>query len=85
MQDFNVELFNLTEEEVICVINIKRIDKNLRRAIDENISYIWDGESGEIGIAKKEILKFLNNKNSNEKKYGAIAEFFIHLYLKLNN
>lgn len=84
MQEFNVKLFNITEEESICVINIDKIDKNLRKAIDENITYIWDGENGKIEIAKKEILKFLNNKNSDEKKYGAIAEFFIHFYLKLN-
>ena len=64
------------------IIDIDIINNDLKKYIDKHFVTICEGDSGsDLKQVKKRVLNFLSRKNSNTKM-GAIAEFFIHLYLK---
>lgn len=84
MKEFEVIEYDIDENKKIIIINIQEISTELEEEIDKYITEIWEGNTnGEIADVKKEILKYLGGIG-NDKKIGAIAEFFIHLYLKIN-
>lgn len=84
MKGFEIYEYDIDETKKIIVIDIQDISIELEKEIDKYITEIWEGYAdGEISDVKKEILKYLG-KIEEEKKIGAIAEFFIHLYLKIN-
>ena len=63
------------------IIDIHQIDDKLKELLDKRIAMICEGNSGSSNeIVKKRISKFLKKKKS-ETFYGAIAEFFIHLFV----
>lgn len=65
----------------IHIINIKNISDEFSKVIDKYFVRICEGNSeSNIKVVKKRVLKFLESK-SDETRIGAIAEFFIHLYL----
>ncbi|MDR0468225.1 MAG: hypothetical protein LBG67_05180 [Campylobacteraceae bacterium] len=70
------------ENSNICIISIQDINDELEKLIDEHLVKITEGinEQERLSIAKKELLNFFEKKDKN-KKIGASAEFFIHLYL----
>lgn len=52
--------------------------------LDKYITEIWEeNTNGKNSDVKKQILKYLGEMQ-NDKKIGVIAEFFIHIYLKMN-
>ncbi|MDD3225277.1 MAG: hypothetical protein PHX70_11360 [Clostridium sp.] len=64
-------------------INIKEISDEFAKFIDRYFVNICEGNSeSDIKIVKKRVLKFLESK-SDDIRIGAIAEFFIHLYLNM--
>lgn len=66
----NVVDFNFLSNQLVC-------------EIDKFIVIICEGYSGnDIGAVKKRLLKFLNTKDD-KTRCGAIAEFFIHIYLNI--
>lgn len=75
------EIKTLEEENCIVVyIDIKTIDPVFEKFIDNYITNICYRDSAfSIAKAKKYIIKFINTNI--DRKKGAIAEFFIHLYL----
>lgn len=82
----NFEVFeeDIDEKQKIIIIDIKEISIELEKEIDKYIIEIWEGNTqGSISDVKKQILKFLGEIEE-ERKIGAIAEFFVHLYLKIN-
>lgn len=65
----------------IHIIDIKDISDEFSKVIDEYFVRVCEGNSdSDIKIVKKRVLKFLESK-SDDTRIGAIAEFFIHLYL----
>ena len=84
MRGFEVFVYKIDENQKIIIINIEEISTEMEQEIDRYIAEIWEGyNDGEISDVKKEILKYLGDLEK-DKKIGAIAEFFIHLYLKIN-
>ena len=84
MKGFEVFEYQIDEEKAIVVIDIENLSYELEKEIDTYITEIWEGNTkGDISDVKKEILKYLGGIEE-EKKIGAIAEFFVHLYLKIN-
>ena len=84
MKGFEVYEYDIDENKKIIIINIEEISTELEEEINRYITEIWEGYTdGDISDVKKEILKYLGEIEE-EKKVGAIAEFFIHLYLKIN-
>ncbi len=84
MEGFEVYEYEISKNKKIIIIDIQNISEELENEIDKYITEIWEGNTnGDISDIKKEILKYLAGLNT-ERKIGAIAEFFIHLYLKIN-
>ena len=76
----------------IYVIDIKEMSQKLKSTIDEHILRVWEGRENydtTIGDVKLKIKNFLKNKlnenlqqnNLNDLYMGAVAEFFIHIFL----
>lgn len=83
MKEFEVYEYEIDENKKIIIIDIENISPELENEINKYIIEIWEGNTdSDISIVKKEILKYLGEIEE-EKKIGAIAEFFIHLYLKI--
>ncbi len=82
---FNVEYRQISNENYLHVINIEKIDIELKDFIDVCISWICYGsDDTDISIIKKELIHFFETKKNDPHKKtikGAIAEFFINLYL----
>lgn len=84
MEEFEIYEYEIDENKKIIIIDIENISQELENEINKYITEIWEGNTnGDISDVKKEILKYLGEIGE-EKKIGAIAEFFIHLYLKIN-
>lgn len=66
----------------IVVLNIGVIDADIEKMINDTIVSICFGDSVfSIDYAKEYIKNYLNTTDE-ERKKGAISEFFVHLYLK---
>ena len=64
------------------VIDIEVLTKEIIEQLDKNLVEICEGNSGtDIKLVKKKFLKFLETKED-KTKIGAVAEFFVHLYLR---
>ncbi|AEE26494.1 hypothetical protein [Francisella hispaniensis] len=74
---------SLSDNVHLYILNIDNIDIELSNFIDSQIQSIVFGnrKNKDIVKAKKEISSFLQKKNNNQKM-GAIAEFFVHLFLR---
>lgn len=74
-------------KEGLClhVLHLKDYDVGFISNIDEKIIRICEGDSeSPLDLVKKRLKDFLSTKDKRTKQ-GAIAEFFIHLYLNNNN
>ena len=79
---FNVEYKEIDGDNYIHIINIEKIDQKLKLFIDKNIVTICEGTSDtDCGSMKRQLIDFLDSKKGSNIETGAIAEFFIHLYL----
>lgn len=67
----------------VSVFDVKEITDELKQFIDENIYQICRGESGDLSTIKLDLKRRLDGWDDryNKNKMGAIAEFFVHLYL----
>ncbi|CAM0602072.1 hypothetical protein N0P26_002065 [Acinetobacter baumannii] len=83
-----MEIYSLKKLAKGCylhVLHLKDYDVELLRNIDEKIIQICEGDSeSPLDLVKKRLKDFLSSKDLRTKQ-GAIAEFFIHLYLNNNN
>lgn len=63
------------------ILKVSTYDEKLIKLIDKYLVKICEGEDSEGTVrVKKRLLKFILSKHENTKM-GAVAEFFIHLYL----
>jgi len=68
------------------LFEIKEIDENLQQVLDSKIVNITNGpRKRNINIVKNKLHKFLKSKENSTTEMGAIAEFFIHIYLSVND
>jgi len=80
---FSVEHRHLSDDNYLHIINVEKIDQKLKNLIDTNLSSIWNGDnSTDVKIAKIQLKSFLDSKKNSTIEKGAIAEFFLHLYLR---
>lgn len=69
----------------VSVIEISEISEELKKEIDKNLTIICQRNiNGDIEILKKRLQKIIQSKTLNTQM-GLIAEFFVHLSLKLLN
>lgn len=81
VEGMQVELYKIDDERNIFIITISEISEELKTQLDKYICRIWAGKNEEdIKHVKKEIIEYITKKDR-KKQIGAIAEFFIHLFL----
>jgi hypothetical protein len=81
-QSFKVSIRTLTNGNELFIIDIDQIDANLKSCIDAKFVKICEGNSGSnLSLVKTRLISFLTPKKGSNVEVGAIAEFFIHLYL----
>lgn len=80
-------MFHIIEKEInehvhLTMIDIPQIDEELYELLNRNLVLICEGNSdGDINCVKKDLIQLFENKTF-DWKMGAIAEFFIHLYIR---
>ncbi|WP_027469440.1 hypothetical protein [Deefgea rivuli] len=79
-----VKIKKLAPHLELHVIDIQEVDYEFEKKIDDFLVSICEGESfSEIINVKKRLKDFLSTKTESTRM-GAIAEFFIHLYMRIN-
>lgn len=74
----------VTDELTLHVIHLKDYDTNFIENLNNNLVKICEGDSDStIELVKIRLKQFLESKDLRQKQ-GAIAEFFVHLYLNNN-
>jgi hypothetical protein len=80
----SVEEIKLDEVRKLFVLDLKVFDNKLEKIIDEYLCMICEGDSGSsLADVKLRFVGFLAHKTSNTA-FGAVAEFFLHLFLTNN-
>ena len=81
---FNVHTEFKNDNLEISIFEVRELNEDIQECLDENLITICEGRNScsDITIIKKRIIKLFDGKNK-EWKMGAIAEFFIHLYMNL--
>ncbi|EGR3964660.1 hypothetical protein ACYEVY_001662 [Vibrio cholerae] len=81
----NSECIQLDTARSLHVIEIESITADMKDLLDTYFVSICEGDSdSEISLVKQRLAKFLKTKNE-ETQMGAVAEFFVHLYLNQLN
>jgi hypothetical protein len=79
---FSYERISLSGNNILYVVSIKHITAELKKYIDQKLGQLTYGdEGGDLKRVKKRIIKFLTPKRGTDLEIGAIAEFFVHLFL----
>ena len=84
---FQVSEFNLDSNIKLAVIDIPDITDELRAYIDSNIVLICEGDSGgDVSTVKKDLAQLFRGSDGKQRTsewiMGAIAEFFMHLFIR---
>lgn len=80
-------MFNIIDKDIdkhihLSIVDIPQIDSDTREIIDDNLVAICEGDSdGNIHTVKTELIQLFENKTE-DWKMGAIAEFFVHLFIR---
>lgn len=81
----NSECIPLDTVRSLHVIGIESITEDIKDLLNTYFVSICEGDSdSEISLVKQRLAKFLETKNE-ETQMGAVAEFFVHLYLNQLN
>jgi hypothetical protein len=84
MSFIDIKVEEINDNVSIHIIDIEDFSINFKNFIDEKLITIYLGARKiNLDLAKKKLFYFLDSKSHNTKM-GAIAEFFIHLYLSEN-
>ena len=82
---FTVIVKNINENVNIHIITIETINDEFKLFMDDSLISIYLGNRNiDLLLAKEKLFNFLNTKSQNTQM-GAIAEFFIHLYVRTMN
>jgi hypothetical protein len=78
----NQEIIIINKNVNLHIFELKDITDEIKCFIDSRIVNITNGSRKRpLNIVKKKLEKFLDSKKGSTTEMGAIAEFFIHLYL----
>lgn len=76
--------YKINERIRLTIIDIDELDEELIKLIDDSFVEICEGKSGsDLSTVKKRVYKLYSEKKD-IWKIGATAEFFIHLFIRLN-
>lgn len=83
MLPFNHTTLDISKHIKLTIIDIPDLNGPIKKLLDKNFVLICEGNSGSaLSTVKKEISNLFASKNDTWKM-GAIAEFFVHLYVHL--
>lgn len=90
-QIFNARQEEISDKLVVTVLDIKELTPKLRKYIDEHLVEVCEGVYSDSSLddVKESVRALFKDKNSKDPaefsnwEMGAVAELFIHLYLKL--
>ena len=83
MIPFVFEEHTISANTVLTIIDIENIDAAAQAVLDNNFVLICEGNSGsDLATVKTHVRNLFSTKNP-EWIMGAIAEFFVHLYIRL--
>lgn len=83
---FTIEFSSQTNSVPVHVIDIEFLDDKLKGLLDKYLVEICEGPfeiNTKLSTSKNELKEFFAGKIEETSKIGPIAEFFIHLYLKV--
>ncbi len=83
MAPFVFEEHTISNNAALTIIDIENIDKAAKTVLDENFVSICEGNSDSSLLTTKTRVRHLFSSKNPEWIMGAIAEFFIHLYIRL--
>lgn len=76
------EIININENVNLHIFELQEITDEIKSFIDSKIVNITNGtRKRNLNIVKTKLKNFLSSKKGSTTEMGAIAEFFIHLYL----
>lgn len=76
------QIININENVNLHIFELQDITDEIKSFIDSKIVNITNGvRNRDLNIVKNKLKKFLASKKDSTTEMGAIAEFFIHLYL----
>lgn len=76
------QTININEDVNLHIFELQEITDEIKNFIDLKIVNITNGTRKiDLKIIKNKLRKFLSSKKGSSTEMGAIAEFFIHLYL----
>ena len=76
--------YKISQNIVLTIIDIENIDDGVKKIIDDNFVFICEGNSGSNLSTVKTYVKTLFSTKNQEWIMGAVAEFFVHLYIRLS-
>ena len=83
MPPFVTEEYKVSQNAILTIIDIENIDDKAKAVLDENFVLICEGNSGSSLFTVKNRVKNLFSSKQPEWVMGAIAEFFVHLHIRL--
>jgi len=85
LSSLNVNSYEIEQNVILNILNIEEINDTVKNYIDEVLIDIYSkGQDTNIEIVKIKLRKYFVSKKVN-LEIGSIAEFFVHLYLKMKN
>jgi len=79
---FTHQIININKDVNLHIIELQEITDEIKNFIDSKIVNVTNGTRKiDLKIVKIDLKKFLISKKGSTTEMGAIAEFFIHLYL----
>lgn len=82
MGSFTLDEYTLSPNTKLTIIDIENIDEDVKKLLDDNFVAICEGNSGADLTTVKAYVRNLFSTKTNDWIMGAIAEFFIHLYIR---
>jgi hypothetical protein len=83
LKSLNVDSMEIAPNIVLNIVNIEKIDDIIKEYIDKVLIEIYSkGHDSSIEIVKLKLKNYFSSKGQN-LEIGSIAEFFVHLFLKL--
>lgn len=74
--------YDIDQRIHLTIIDVPQIDANVKQLMDDNLVSICEGNTGgDINMVKADLIQLFDGKDVNWKR-GAIAEFFMHLYIR---
>lgn len=82
---YQVVEHNIDQRINLTIIDVPEIDSDVKRLMDDNLVPICEGATNsDISLIKADLIQLFEGKDSNWMM-GAIAEFFMHLYIRTLN